>query len=800
MRARPAAVVAVALALGLLLAGDRASARDLFDDLERVAAELRSPDLAKRRDAVERLEAFDREAARPLLVAALDDADPEVRARAALVAGRGRQPGIEPRLCTLIADSETRVRAAAAEALGQLGAVLSARGAQALERALTDVESEVRGAALVALGRLPRERALGAQVAIAARLDDDTASVRQRAAEVLGQFGDKRAVFALIARLGDPAREVRQEVIDALAQLGDERAATAIGRLVRDASEDVQVHAIEALGALGSRASVPVLIDLVERGTVAQRGRAAVALGRIARSAQREDDPLVGQAVTTLVTALGRDDARAAAREALTVAGGRAAAALLRRAATTSGDELATIVDLLRELGDTRATPLLLAELERARVPSGLVVEALAAMMRAGDRRPLPSLLALLGDAEAATRRRAMAALAGTADARAVAAIGDAVTDPDREVRLGALGELARLASPEAMPSLTRALDARDEETAAAAARALAAVAPRASGEQAAELARRLIAALERSESKVRRDAADALGRLTPPPIAELPSLLRKARGGPSDRRADLILAVGAISRGRADGPTREALGELVEGRDLLVAIAAVDALGAQGDPASGARLLRAVERSADPLLRRRAIAALGRVPSVDAAAIVERLEGDADPAVRAEAAWALGLRDARATDAIVPALERALGSPSTAVQANALASLARLGRGSTGLDRFLLSRDPAVRANAAVALAPLEAARGAVERLRRDEHPLVRAAVERALARRTRPAPGPRWLAVHLVDFDGGALADAPVLVALPDGLVKATRADSRGAVREERLPDGPCLVSLVE
>jgi HEAT repeat protein len=731
---------------------------------------------------------------------ALDDADAEVRARAALVAGRGRQPGIEARLCTLVADSETRVRAAAAEALGHLGAPLSARGAQALERALTDVESEVRGAALVALGRLPRERALGAQVAIAARLDDDTASVRQRAAEVLGQLGDRRAVFALIARLGDPAREVRQEVVDALAQLGDERAATAIGRLVRDPSEDVQVHAIEALGALGSRAAVPALIELVERGTVAQRGRAAVALGRVARGAPKDDDPLVAQAVTTLVTALGRDDARAAAREALIVAGPRATAALLRRAATTSGDELATIVDLLRELGDTRATPLLMAELERARVPSGLVVEALAAMMRAGDRRPLPSLLALLGEGESMARRRAMAALQGTADARAVAALGEAVGDPDREVRLGALAELARLASPEALPALERALDARDEETAAAAARALAAVAPRATGGAAAELARRLIAALERGEAKVRRDAADAIGRLTPPPVGEIAGLLRRARSGPSDRRADLILAVGAISRGRADAPTREALGELIDGRDLLVAIAAVDALGAQGDPASAGRLVRAIERAADPLLRRRAVAALARIPSVDTSKLVERLEGDADPWVRAEAAWALGLRDPREAAQAVPALERALGSPSTAVQANALASLARLGRGTAGLDRFLLSRDPAVRANAAVALAPVDAARSSLERLRRDEHPLVRAAVERALARRARPAPGSRWLAVHLVDFDGGALADAPVLVALPDGLVKATRADSRGAVREERLPDGACLVSLVE
>jgi hypothetical protein len=101
------------------------------------------------------------------------------------------------------------------------------------------------------------------------------------------------------------------------------------------------------------------------------------------------------------------------------------------------------------------------------------------------------------------------------------------------------------------------------------------------------------------------------------------------------------------------------------------------------------------------------------------------------------------------------------------------------------------------VRANAALALRGKKAI---LERLRdRDDSPLVRDAATRALASGGHaPAPGRDWIAAHLVDFDGVALADAAYWLVLPDGLIKSGFADGRGNAREESIPAGACRIEL--
>jgi HEAT repeat protein len=788
------------LAAVLLSTATAAPARagDLFGGgLETLATDLRGPEAARRREAVDKLDAYGADEARPYLLKALEDPDLEVRVRAALSIGRHHLTEATPRLVALVEDPEPRLRAAAVEAIGLVrgaGSEPDARSLGALERALGDSDPAVRQAALVAIGRLDRDRAQAVTVALAARLDDDNAGVRQRACDVLGRLGDARAVIPLLARLGDGSRDVRAAALDALGQLGDERAAPAMIRLLADPAEEVRAQAVQALGRVRARAAVGPLAELVEHGADPMRGRAAFALGQIGGES----------VVAPLVAALGRDEVRSAAREALGRVGGPSVAPLIARLPAASGEELGAIVDVLGELHDLRAAPALLDELDRGHAARERIVDALGAILharpsdagrrdadeRAVESRAIAELTGLLDDKEPAVRRRAMAALAGVVDLRAAGALEQAVSDGDREVRLAAVRELGRLKAASALGPLTRASASSDEPTAAAAARALGELEdPRA--------APPLVAALSRGEPRVRREAADALGRLHD--AASIQPIMRLARTAPAERRPDAVAALGFFLRGRSDATARELLLGLAEANDpatSAAALEAVDALAASRDPQAVPRLERLLGRAADDVaLRRRLVQALAELEP-DAALLTARLDGDSDPRVRAEAAWALGKR--RADAGSIAALTRALASSSAAVRANAAAALARLGQAPPQVTRLLDDADPAARANAALAVAKLPGWRATLDRLRaRDPDRHVRAAAARALAG-SALAPRVDWIALHLTDFDGAPLADARFRLVLPDGLVKSGAADARGVAREESLPRGACELEL--
>src|SRR5262249_27264499 len=112
-------------------------------------------------------------------------------------------------------------------------------------------------------------------------------------------------------------------------------------------------------------------------------------------------------------------------------------------------------------------------ELSRGRLAEEPLVDALGAMLRAGDKRPLVPLVALLSSPSGSLRRHAAEALRGHVDARAASVLATATADGERDVRVIAIGELGRLGAREALPQLVTALGSSDEDTAAAAARAL---------------------------------------------------------------------------------------------------------------------------------------------------------------------------------------------------------------------------------------------------------------------------------------------------------------------------------------
>lgn len=790
-----------ALSLSALLSR-RASTAELFSSLDALAGQLKNGDSVQRREAVDKLDAYGADDARPLLLRALGDSDTDVRVHAATAIGRHHVAEATAGLTAALGDSDSRLRTSAAEALGLVlegpaagnPPATTLRAVDALERALGDGEHEVREAAVGALGRLPATMGRRAAVALTGRLDDEAAGVRQRAAEVLGRMGETRATVPLLARLGDPTREVRAAALEALALLGDPHAVPAMVRMLRDPADDVRATAVTALGRLRAATAIGPLDETMLHGQPdALRVRAAYALGQIASAGARSDNASANgvTAVDALLSALGRDELSAAASEALVRAGGAAVPALLARLPEASNERATLYLDLLRQIGDTRATPALLDELGRGRIGEEPIVDALGAMLHAGDKRPLVELVARLGSSSPSLRRHAALALQGVVDTRATAALTAAASDTEAPVRLMAIGELGRLGARDALATLARVLASGDDETAAAAAHALGqlddwrATAP-------------LVAALGRPERRVRREAADALAHLGDASVA--PAIMRAVRSSAPDCRAGAIVALGGVLRHHSDSSARELLLGYAEGSDAAAALAAIDALGAMGDATAAPRLVHLVDGRADTGLRQRALAALGNLDSDDATrTLAAILAADVDPRLRAEAAWALGKR-ARAAATTTPLLTAALQSPTPAVRANAAAALYRLQRAPGLLTRLIDDRDPAVRGNAALALAHTPAAHAALARLAaEDDDRLTRAAAKSALQAHS-PVTGNDWIALDVVDFDGSPLSDARYRLALPDGLVKVGVTDERGVVTEEALPTGGCALVLDE
>jgi HEAT repeat protein len=348
-------------------------------------------------------------AAVPGLLAALDDAEARVREAAAAALREIGYAAAVPGLLAALGDADWRVRRAAAAALGQIGAP----AVPGLLAALRDADADVREAAAAALGEIGDAAAVPG---LLAALGDADWNVREAAAAALEQIGDA-AVPGLLAALGDADADVRRAAAAALGQIGDAAAVPGLLAALGDADADVRRAAAAALGEIGDAAAVPGLLAALGDASWYVRWAAAAALGEIGDAA----------AVPGLLAALG--DADANVREA-------AAAAL-------------------GEIGDAAAVPGLLAALGDA---DANVREAAAALGEIGDAAAVPGLLAALGDADANVREAAAAALGEIGDAAAVPGLLAALGDADEDVREAAAAALGEIGDAAAVPGLLHAL------------------------------------------------------------------------------------------------------------------------------------------------------------------------------------------------------------------------------------------------------------------------------------------------------------------------------------------------------
>ena len=242
------------------------------------------------------------------VLAMLRDRDAEVREAACRTsAALGDAADVRPLFRVLSRDDSPAVRAAACEALGQVGLgvavprlieqlawVTPAPVTPSAEMVPAEPHPEVRAAACRALGQL------GARSAVPPLIDslsDPHAEVRRSASDALAAMGDASAQALTEAALSWNAH-VREAACSALGKLRPETAEEAVVRLLGDEEPTVRKAAGEATRALGKgrlaevvavifggeRDAIADLVDLVEAGEV----RALEAVSRHTDHAEAE--------------------------------------------------------------------------------------------------------------------------------------------------------------------------------------------------------------------------------------------------------------------------------------------------------------------------------------------------------------------------------------------------------------------------------------------------------------------------------------------------------------------------------
>ncbi len=200
------------------------------------------------------------DAAVPLLVKALQDREPKVRAQAAgTLHWSGRSKSATPALIAALMDPDRAVRHAAAWALGTVGP----EAQPAILDLVVILRADQGTSRLSAFAALQSIGAPAVPVLLEFVNDPDPA-LRRGATEAIGRVGPaaKAAMPALLARLDDPVREVRSAVARALAGIGTE-AIDPLIRALRHRDPRVRGTSARALAYMRDKASpaIPVLID-----------------------------------------------------------------------------------------------------------------------------------------------------------------------------------------------------------------------------------------------------------------------------------------------------------------------------------------------------------------------------------------------------------------------------------------------------------------------------------------------------------------------------------------------------------
>jgi HEAT repeat protein len=528
------------------------------------------------------------------VAAHVDDAAPNVRARAIALLAEHRGSRAMGAIAGKLQDSNAEVRLTVARALGDLG---DKRAASVLVLGLRDSSADVVRESARSLGALRAEVAASALIAL---LPSRQPATLRAAMLALGRIASPEAVAALIAELRRSDRALAEET-------SLRRALLSAGSKSRLPLENVL-----ASGASAAATSAAWVLARMPRpdGTLLanalRRGRidAAVALDGLARTGG-EPALLAGLSWLRDNRAAVRTAARAAAVAGLSseVGDGRAVEPVLAAVALTTGSPL-ELAELLRLLGMTRA--------ERA-------IDTLRIFLQHDDPR-----LAI-----AATE-----GLARMGSPRATEALASLLTHRTSEIRIAAAGALRRAAPHDAATHIVNLLDHEPNLDVTTALGALAgpvsrgatppnvdeALAHAHGADRAAWLELAVLAAPHDLARRLRTDLASDRRALTLVPWAKSTATTALARSLLNDAdpavRAHAAWQLGALG----DASDLVRLAEIAERDDPAAAANAVAAFAHLGGPAAGARLC-AWATTGSPYIKANALAGIGLIGAKCAAA-----------------------------------------------------------------------------------------------------------------------------------------------------------------------------------
>jgi HEAT repeat protein len=574
--------------------------------------------VGQRNAAVETLGAFGAHAVPPV-VEALASLDADGRKLAAEVLGAAQDPCAMAVLERLTSDSDPNVRMAAVEAVGCLGVQALDHASRVLLRVLADGDLHARLASLDGLNQLgvvvPWEKLeplVSDPVLQRAALSAASRSSGPEAARALSAaLGDAhRSVFRLAliglaelllagelpGRSGSPAgftltSDARERVLATLApgtqDLEMRRAALVVAAAFQEpAAIDVAIDALvddrlareadAALGMFGGRA-LSRLLSRVAHGDAALR---AVAIGRLARLDDVEDEPAVRLALRGAI-ADPSADVVAAALSALGSLGGPEDIAPVfalvadRPRASLASAKAALSAIAMRHPEDGCATARVARHDEGSRVAVATVIGALRGGVLGEIADDVAYLAAILSSPDPETRRTAVVALGDVGSHLGLDAVQFALADEERDVQLAAVRVLGRLRDGAGRPVGAERLveiarEANDPELTAYAARAL--------GDSGDPSAPAWLEPLVRSRHAVVAVAAvEALQRLACP--ARLDALLLAAQ----HPHVEVVKAALCALEDIADPRVGECLGRSLSHPEWNVRRLAADCLGRFG-------------------------------------------------------------------------------------------------------------------------------------------------------------------------------------------------------------------------
>jgi HEAT repeat protein len=396
---------------------------------------------------------------------------------------------VNPKLSPFISDPDTRVRAAAAGALGEANApssdVHDAREIHpetafpALRKALQDSSPLVRSAAAKALGDIRSNDDLALLVAA---LEDPDTSVAVSAAKAIEQIPNDSAVAALTRIYGDGKNspELRQQALSTLENLGSPdsiaifledlrsggnqpslSAAWALQRAlqkrpdptafepIRKALEQAQPPwprevLVVVLGATRNPLAFDVLVPLLESQDPILRQKAADALGLLGdrrailtlKGLLKDPDYQVRESAAFALTRFAdfpvSPELVAALHDTDTTVQLHASRALLQSHDPKAIDALVAAMPnpnaiyTLGESHDSRAIPALIKLLQNPANETSARAAAAASLGTLGDLRAVEPLIASLTEDNAAIAQQASLALGALKDKRAIAPLRQA--------------------------------------------------------------------------------------------------------------------------------------------------------------------------------------------------------------------------------------------------------------------------------------------------------------------------------------------------------------------------------------